>query len=153
MLENFAASIEASAFGMAARESAWLYPAANLVHLLGLVCLVGGIGVVDLRLVGAFRTLPLATLSRALTPIAIAGLLMLAASGPVLFAADATALIRSPRFLTKLTLIAVALANALAFRFWWRAGETPSWPLRMLAGASLLLWLTVAALGRLIAYA
>lgn len=153
MLENFAASIEASAFGMAARESAWLYPAANLVHLLGLVCLVGGIGVVDLRLVGAFRTLPLAALSRALTPIAIAGLLMLAASGPILFAADATALVRSSRFLTKLALIAIALANALAFRFWWRGEETPSRPLQILAGASILLWLTVAALGRLIAYA
>lgn len=153
MIEGFAAAIEASAFGTAARESAWLYPAANLVHLLGLVCLVGGIGVVDLRLVGAFRNLPLAALSRALTPIAVAGILMLAASGPVLFAADATALARSPRFLTKLALIAVALTNALAFRFWWRGEETPSWPLRALAGVSILLWLTVAALGRLIAYA
>lgn len=153
MLEGFAATIEASAFGAAARESAWLYPAANLVHLLGLVCLIGGIGVVDLRLVGAFRALPLASLSRALTPIAIAGILMLAASGTVLFAADATALVRSPRFLTKLTLIAIALANALAFRFWWRGEAAPSWPLRTLAGASVLLWLAVAALGRLIAYA
>ena len=153
MLEAFAGLIEASAFGTAARESDWLYPAANLVHLLGLVCLVGGIGVVDLRLVGAFRSLPLAALSRTLTPIAIAGILMLAASGTILFAADATALIRSPRFLTKLVLIAIALTNALAFRFWWRGEEAPPWPLRILAGASVLLWLTVAALGRLIAYA
>lgn len=153
MIEGFAAAIEASPFGTAARESAWLYPVANLVHLLGLICLIGGIGVVDLRLVGAFRALPLAALSRALTPIAVAGLVMLAASGTVLFAADATALIRSPRFLTKLALIAIALANAFAFRFWWRGEAAPSWPLRMIAGASILLWLTVAALGRLIAYA
>ncbi|MGK6319376.1 DUF6644 family protein [Sphingomonas sp. DT-204] len=153
MIEGFAAAIEASAFGTAARESAWLYPAANLVHLLGLVCLVGGIGVVDLRLVGAFRALPLPALSRALVPVAVAGLVMLAASGTVLFAADATALVRSPRFLLKLALIAIALINALAFRFRWRGEEAPSWPLRAIAGASILLWLTVAALGRLIAYA
>jgi hypothetical protein len=108
---------------------------------------------VDLRLVGAFRALPLVALSRALTPFAIAGILMLAASGTVLFAADAGALVRSPRFLTKLLLIAIALTNALAFRFWWRGEEVPPWPLKILAGASLLLWISVAALGRLIAYA
>jgi hypothetical protein len=153
LLESFAAALEASAFGAAARESSWLYPVANLIHLLGLVCLVGGIGLVDLRLVGGFRSLPLADLSRLLTPIAVAGIVMLAASGTVLFAADAGALTRSPRFLAKLILIAVALANAMAFRLWWRPGREPSWGLRAMAGASILLWLTVAALGRLIAYA
>ncbi len=153
MLEGLAATLEVSAFGKVARESAWLYPAANLIHLLGLVWLVGGIGLVDLRLVGAFRALPLVALSRALTPFAIAGILMLAASGTVLFAADASALVRSPRFLTKLLLIAIALANALAFRFWWRGEEVPPRLLKILAGASLLLWISVAALGRLIAYA
>ena len=153
MILAVARSIEASGFGTAARESAWLYPAANLVHLLGLVCLVGGIGLVDLRLAGAFRSLPLAALSRALTPVAIAGIVMLVASGTILFAADATALVRSPRFRTKLALIAAALANAVAFRLLWRGEEQPRAVLRAMAGASILMWLSVAALGRLIAYA
>lgn len=153
-MEAIAATIEASAFGAFARGSSWVYPAANLAHLLGLVLLVGGIGILDLRLAGAFRFVPLAPLSRALTPLAIAGLVLMVLSGPVLFAADAKSLAGSPLLRWKLVLIAVALLNALAFRRLWTGGEgEPPVPLRAMAVASIGLWLTVAALGRLIAYA
>ncbi|MDB5682875.1 MAG: hypothetical protein JWM75_573 [Sphingomonas bacterium] len=153
-MEAFATAIEASALGGFARQSAWAYPFANLVHLLGLVLLIGGIGIVDLRLAGAFRALPLRALSRALTPLAIAGLGCMAVSGPMLFAADAAALVRSDRFAWKLGLIVIALANAALFRLLWREGEEePALPLRIMAVTSIGLWLTVAALGRLIAYA
>lgn len=115
--------------------------------------LLGAIGVVDLRIAGAFRALPLDPLIRTLTPLAIGGLTLLALSGPVLFAADATALIRSDIFWRKLTLIGIALLNALAFRR-VRRGRTgePDIVERVMAIASILLWLTVAALGRMIAY-
>jgi len=152
-MEHLAAVIEASAFGTAARESPWLYPVANLVHLFGLVLLVGGIGIVDLRVAGFFRSLPLTAVSRALTPFAVTGIILLALSGAVQFAADATALIHSPRFGWKLVLIAIALANALAFRWLWSPGSEPTASLKAMALGSVLLWLTIAALGRLIAYA
>ena len=152
-METFAAAIEASAVGSFVRESSWAYPVTNLLHLLGLVLLVGSIGVLDLRIVGAFRALPLAHLSRALTPLALGGLVLMILSGPLLFSADAVALSRSGTFGWKLALIVVALANALAFRWLWRdrLGE-PSLTLRAMALASLGLWLWIAALGRLIAY-
>ncbi|MDP3383095.1 MAG: hypothetical protein Q8S47_07195, partial [Phenylobacterium sp.] len=67
-MEALAALLEASALGQWARGSAVAYPVANVAHLLGLVLLVGGIGVVDLRLAGLWRGLPIAALSRALTP-------------------------------------------------------------------------------------
>ena len=153
MIDALAAAIEASALGGFARGSAWAYPIANLVHLLGLVLLLGGIGIADLRLIGLFPALPRAALLRALTPVAIAGLALLALSGPILFAADATALARSSTFRWKLALIAIALLNALAFRL-LKLGRSdrPGAIERPLAALSLLLWLTVAALGRLIAY-
>jgi hypothetical protein len=136
-----------------ASEVAWVYPTANTLHLLGLVMLVGGIGVVDLRVLGLWRRLPLAELSRALTPVAMAGLMLLAATGIVLFGADGAALARSGTFHRKLVLIALALANAAAFRWLWR---DPVEPLpagaKVMAGASLLLWLAVGTLGRWIAY-
>jgi hypothetical protein len=152
LLETLAALVEPSALGVTARESPWVYPVANLAHLLGLVLLIGGIGLVDLRIAGWFRALPLDALSRLLTPLAIGGLVLLACSGVFLFAADATALARSSRFQLKLVLIVLALLNALAFRALWRGGE-PGLLLRAMAAGSLILWLTVAALGRLIAYA
>lgn len=157
MLAEFAEAIQALPFGIWAGRSASAYPVANLVHLLGLVMLVGGIGLVDLRLAGAFRSLPTAALSRALTPVAIAGLLLMLPSGLILFAADAEAMAASATFKRKLVLIALALANAVLFRWIWNkriADWDISPPLagRLMAGASLILWLLVAAHGRMIAY-
>jgi hypothetical protein len=135
------------------RSAPWAYPLANTLHLLGLVMLVGGIGLVDLRVIGLWRGLPLAALSAALTPVAIVGLALQAASGLVLFAADGKALSGSPVFHIKLVLIALALTNALVFRLRWRALPSElSAAARLSAAASLLLWLSVGTAGRLIAY-
>ena len=156
-LSNFAEAVQASPFGAWAAQSAYAYPAANVIHLLGLVMLVGGIGIVDLRLAGAFRSLPPAALSRTLTPVAIAGLLLMVPSGFTMFAADAEALAASATFQRKLLLIALALTNAVIFRWAWGA-RIADWdvapPLvgRVMAAASLLLWMSVGAMGRMIAY-
>ena len=156
-LAGFAEALQASSFGVWAGQSSIAYPVANVAHLLGLVMPVGGIGVVDLRLAGAFPSLPPAALSRALTPVAIAGLLLMLPSGFTMFAADAEALATSDIFFRKLVLIALALANAVAFRWLW-GRRIADWhiapPLagRLMAAVSLLLWLTVGTLGRLIAY-
>lgn len=148
-----AARIEASSIGTSMRESALAYPVANLVHLLGLVMLVGAIGLVDLRVAGALTRLPLKPVVAALTPFGVTGLLLLAVSGPLLFAADAIALSRSDMFLRKLVLIAIALANALFFRWHWRrSGPRADAVAKISAIASVCLWIAVAALGRLIAY-
>ena len=146
-----------SSFGQWAGRSHYAYPVANLVHLLGLVMLVGGIGIVDLRLAGAFPSLPTAALARVLTPVAFAGLLLMLPSGITMFAADAEAMARSATFQRKLVLIALALANAILFRWLWNK-RIPNWdespPLsgRLMAGLSILLWLAVAVHGRMIAY-
>ena len=118
--------------------------------------LVGGIGLLDLRLVGLFRSLPVAALSRALTPVAIAGLTLMIPSGLTMVAADA-AVAESATFRWKMLLIAIALANALAFRFFWRDridrwDESPPLAGRAMAAGSILLWLLVATMGRMIAY-
>ena len=153
----YAAWLDAVGLAQWSRASPWIYPIANIAHLLGLVMLVGGIGVVDLRLAGLWRALPAAALSRALTPVALAGLAIMVASGTLLFAADGAALAASDTFHRKLVLIALALANALAFRLIWQrrvnAGQELPLPLgRAMAALSLLLWLAVGTLGRLIAY-
>ncbi len=140
-----------------ARGSAWVYPIANVLHVLGAIMLVGGIGIVDLRVAGLWKTLPVVALSRALTPVAIAGLLMQGSSGFVMFAADSTALAGSGVFQAKLVLIVLALANAAWFRRHWRraAGGSayePSAVSRASAFASLALWTAIVVEGRLIAY-
>jgi hypothetical protein len=156
-LAGLAEALESSGFGMWASRSAWAYPIANVVHVLGLVLLLGGIGIVDLRILGAFPRLPLPALSAALTPLAVAGLILILISGLTMFAADASAMAASGTFRRKLILIALALTNALAFRLMF-GGRIAGWTVnpppaaKVMALASLFLWIGVAILGRMIAY-
>ena len=156
----FARIVEAlatSSFGQWAGGSALAYPVANVVHLLGLVMLVGAIGIVDLRLMGAFRAIPAAPLYRSLIPIAIAGLVLMVPSGATMFAADAAGMAGSAVFRWKITLVGVAIANAVAFHVLWRHhieqwDTDPPFAGRLMAAGSAMLWLTIAGLGRMIAY-
>ena len=154
MLLRIAEAVAATPFAGWAAASPQAYPAANVLHLLGLVLLIGGIGLIDLRLLGAFSKLPLRSLAEALTPLGIAGVLILMASGSVMFAADAVALAKSDTFQIKLVLIGIALLNAIAFRILYRRLDAapPAAPARLMALVSLALWLSVATYGRLIAY-
>lgn len=154
MLAAIAERVAATPFAEWAAGSSYAYPAANVIHVLALVLLLGGIGLTDLRIAGLFRELPLQSLSRALVPIAATGVLILAASGSILFAADAKSLAQSGTFRLKLVLIAVALANVALFRWQYGAAvvDPPPSGARVLALASLLLWASVAIAGRLIPY-
>jgi len=151
-MEALALALEGSALGSGLRRSLVLYPAVNLVHLTGLVMLVGGIGLLDLRILGFGRTVPLVALSRFVTPIAITGLLLMAASGVLMLAPDASGLIRSPLFLAKMTLVAVGVINALLFRRLFGHLERAPGRARLMALGSLAIWLTVAGLGRWVGY-
>jgi hypothetical protein len=156
LLADLAAWLEGIGFVGWVRGGRHIYPLANSVHLLGLVMLVGGIGIVDLRIAGMWRALPVAILARSLTPIAVAGLGLMVASGLILFAADGEALSASAMFHRKLVLVTLALANALVFRLIWQRrierGMEPPLPARAMAIVSLLLWLAAGTAGRLIAY-
>ncbi|MFC4255747.1 DUF6644 family protein [Croceibacterium xixiisoli] len=157
MLLWLAEGLDDAGIGPWVREVGWVYPWVNVLHLLGLVMLVGGIGLLDLRVLGLFRDLPLAILSRVLTPVAVIGFVVQLLTGLLLFAADGPTLANAALFQAKLVLLALVMVNAGAFRVAWarqpahiRRHPTPA--LRLSALASLLLWLTIAALGRLIAY-
>lgn len=149
--------LEAAGLVEWARGGTHVYPWANVLHVLGVVMLLGGIGVLDARIAGAWKQLPLDALSRALTPVAIAGLAVQSASGLVLFAADGVALAASRTFHWKLGLLALGLLNAVVFHYRWRklangGPPMPDLPARAAALLSLGVWIAVAVAGRLIAY-
>ncbi len=65
MLLPFFEWCEATAIGQAIRESLWLFPVIESIHLLGLAMIGGAILVVDLRLLGfGLRHQPVAQLAR-----------------------------------------------------------------------------------------
>ncbi len=156
-LSRWAAWLEASPIGEWMRVSDFAYPAVNVVHLAGLVLLVGSMLVLDLRLLGIGRRLQLSEVSSLLTPLAVAGLVILLLSGVLLFSADAGPLLNNPLLPFKLGFILLGIVNALLFRAIW-AGRLSLWdqdpPVlgRIQAVASLLLWIAAATCGRLLAY-
>ena len=106
-------ALEQSALGTAIRQSVWIYPAANTVHILGLTLLAASVAVMDLRLLGAFReTVPAAVIVPA-RRLAMLGLTIMVLSGLVLFTAEATHVAMNPVFQIKMGLIGLAILNAL----------------------------------------
>ena len=153
-------AIEASAFGQAMRDSAWLFAAVKSVHMVGIVILVGSIGALDLRLLGLRRAVPVRRLAGRVLPWTAASFLLIVPSGLAMFVANAGELIASPVFASKIGLIMLAGANAGIFHAGvfrgaakWNVNVMPPLAARAAAAVSLALWVSVIACGRSIAQA
>ncbi|MCS6854719.1 MAG: hypothetical protein NZ523_08210 [Elioraea sp.] len=149
---GWAVALETSAFGRFAREDPLLYPLASVLHVLGVGLLVGAILAFDLRVLGFGRAIPLGAAAGLLLPLARLGFLLLLVSGPVLLAADATALAANPAAWAKAGLIMLALTNVAVFHRLVASRGEPRSLLRLSAVVSALAWLGAAACGRAIAY-
>ncbi|MCA3572295.1 MAG: hypothetical protein IOC86_00140 [Aestuariivirga sp.] len=142
-------ALQESWLGGLVRRSALLYPAANILHVLGVMGFFALVAVMDLALLGALKPVAPRQLVARLRPMALGLFLLVAATGLVLLAPEAAAIAGNPAFLAKGALLLLALANVIANTLALRRSEAAA---RLTAGLSLLLWLGVAALGRLIAY-
>ena len=135
------------------QESGWIYAGVNTLHVLGVALLVGAIVLLDLRLLGLWRSAPVATIAGPAVAIASAGLGLAIASGAALFIVQATEYVANPFLYLKFSAILVGLLNIAALRL---AGDWTGEGLgrrRALAGLlSLLAWLTALTAGRMIAY-
>lgn len=151
MLELLQA-IQASAYAAYIRESSLLYPLANVAHVVAVMVFFAAVAAMDLRLMRVIRGTPAPLVIARLRPVAIGALVVIAATGALLFAPEAVSIGRNWAFLLKLAAIALALVN-IAVNDWalHRSGEK-SQTAQLTAGLSLILWLSVASLGRLIAY-
>ena len=153
--------IEASALGRIMRESGpWTYPLVNLSHILGVASLFGSVLVLDLRLLGLWRRVPLAAIADATVPVAVAGFALAATAGSGMLATNGTEYVGNPFLAIKFPAIACAGLNLLVLSRsrGWRARRQrepthqENRRLAVMGGISLLCWLTAIAAGRLIAY-
>jgi hypothetical protein len=154
MVTEALAVLEASALGQAARGTSWLYPLANLLHVLGAALLVGGIAVLDVALIRG-RAEAADAIARIAVPLAIFGIVLQVATGVVLVSAEATAVGRNPAFLAKLGLILLGLVNISAYHAWRRrtfAHRAAPGRLRLHGALSLATWVLALLAGRAIAY-
>ncbi len=152
----WAQAIERSALGDFIRESAWLYPWSNVVHVLGVALMVGAIAVLDLRLLGLLRGGRPADAAALALPVAKVGFALAVPSGVILFIAEANGVVTNWVFLVKFAAIAAGLANIVLFHR-GRFRDIEAWTAvpasaRGAAAVSLAAWTTAAVCGRYAAY-
>jgi hypothetical protein len=152
--------LEASILAVSIRKSTWAYPILEIIHITGIVLLAGAAMMFDLRLLGLSKRLPVSMLAGHLLPWSRIGLfILIIPSGFLLFITNATTLAADPVFWIKMSLLVTAILNAIFFhRVVWHSianwNEQASTPLSVKAVAcfSILLWISVIACGRLLAY-
>jgi len=139
----------------------WTYGLLNLAHIIGIGSLFGAVLLLDLRLLGFWRSIPAATLIRPTVPLAASGFVLAIASGIMMISFNATEYHGNPFLYVKLPVIVLGLVNvAIINRLgaWRRAAaglSSEPGDQRLLAffgGLSLLIWLTVISCGRMIGY-
>ena len=154
----FLRTIEESGFSAWLRESEspFAFYFVLLFHTFGLALLVGANAVIDLRLLGIEREIPLMPLKR-LFGIMWAGFAINAASGVLLLIAYPTKALTNPVFYLKLVLIAIAVwvmtrLNSQVFGDPSSSEATMMAQAKRLAKWSLALWIGAITAGRLLAY-
>ncbi len=138
----------------------WAYGVVNLVHIMSVATLFGSVLLLDLKLLGAWRRVPLAALEQPTIPLAVAGFCCAALSGVCLLTTNATDYLGNPFVPIKFAAIALGLLNVAI------VVSLPAWRARhaeplasnhrraliAAGGTSLACWITAAAAGRMIGY-
>jgi len=145
-------ALQESSFAAYVRDSILLYPFANITHVVAVIAFFGVVAAMDLRLLGAFGGTPAKLIIAKLRPVAVIGFIVIAATGFILFSAEAVALARNPAFQIKLAAIALALVNIAVNEWNLQARGEAAGLVRVTAALSLFIWLFIATMGRAIAY-
>jgi hypothetical protein len=155
---EFLVWLEGTAIANAIRTIRWLYPALETTHYIGLSMLVGGILLIDLRVLGVARALQLKSMI-GLLPFVWAGFIVNVLSGSMLFIYGATSFGPNPAFQLKMAFMVLAGLNALAFDVAvrrsggdWVVADRPPAVVKGFATLSLVFWLCVVTTGRWMAY-
>lgn len=154
--------LEASAFADLLRNlGIWTYGIVNLIHILGIGTLLGSVLLLDLRLMGAWRSIPLPVIARPTVPLAATGFVLAVTSGIAMLSFNTTEYHGNPFLYIKLPTLVVALLNVGIIQRLpaWRRAVTgdalqqgDQRVLTMAGSTSLLLWLIVITCGRMIGY-
>lgn len=157
---DFCRWLQQTSWATAIRDSLWLFPIIETLHIFGIVALVGSTSILDLRLMGlTFREEPVSKLARRFLPWTWFGFLVQVSTGFLMFASEALKMYGNWAFVMKMILIGVAGLNAfvfhsLAYQSVDKWDNDPIAPVsaRIAGTVSILLWFGIVALGRWIAY-
>ena len=141
------------------RESDWLFPTIETVHVLALVLVVGSIMTVDLRLLGLTnKERPFSELAGEMLPWTWVAFAVAASAGLLMFSSKAVIYYGNIPFRLKMVCLLLAGINMVLFH-WLGTRHLDTWDrtrppnlAKFAGGASLLLWTTIVAAGRWIGF-
>lgn len=144
----------------AIRESVFVFPIIEGIHLLAIGVSAGLIVLTDLRLLGVMMKKDAASkVLGSILPFTIGGFVVVFISGSLLFWAEAAKSYRNPWFRFKLLFLLMAGLNALYFHLGvyrrmgkWDNDPVPPRQARVAGAASIVIWGLVIWLGRQFAY-
>ena len=147
---------EASAPGTAIRDSRWLFPVIEAVHLLGLALMGGLVLLVDMRLMGlAMPRKPVAALAREIQPWLISALAVMLTTGLLLYISEPMKLYYNAAFWMKMEFLSSAIVYTFTVRRAVLAADQsrvgPVWG-KLVALVSIALWAGVGIGGRAIGF-
>src|SRR5687768_9649830 len=142
--------------------SVWAHPTVLTLHTAGLAVLVGACWVLNLRLLGINRHVPLSAF-RWVFPVIAIGLTVNIVTGVLLFVKNASTWGTALPFFVKMFLVAASVATLVPIRAHVLRGDDPSavpagsarakaGSVRLWAVASILFWSAAVTAGRLLAY-
>ena len=158
MLESLTSLIIDSPLNQWILDTYWLWPVLEIVHFFGLSLLLGGLVIIDLRLMGYFRSLNLETINN-LVPLVICGFSLNLVTGILFFIGDPMRYSVNIGFQIKMGLVILAGLNTLFYSWkikpllvnWGANSDTPN-RAKVIGLISLSAWTGVLVLGRLIPY-
>jgi uncharacterized membrane protein len=159
-LSRFVAWLAQTQGSIALHESLYMYTWIESVHVIGIMLFVGTIAMVDLRLLGrAFTNTTVSEMTARVLPWTVAGFVVMAITGLLLFYAIPVRTFHSVWFRAKVLLLVVAALNIWFFhrrvqrdRERWDREKVPPRGARVSAAISLAAWAGVVVVGRMIAY-
>ena len=152
--------LEHSGIGTEIRESTLWFPLIEGLHVLGLSISVGLIVVSDLRLAGLLlKKRSASEVWGQFLPWLTPGFILMTITGVLLFVSHAFSAYNSYAFRTKLVLLILAAVNAAYYHLTvyrkmdtWDNDLVPPAGARFAGWASLVLWVTIITMGRIMAY-
>jgi hypothetical protein len=134
--------------------SVWAFPTVLTLHTMGMAALAGASWVLDLRLLGVNRRVPLSSY-RWVFPVVGIGLFVNVVTGVMLFMKKATTWGTAMPFLVKMSFVFASVATVALLRSHILRNDADnevSGSARLLAIASVLTWTGAVTAGRLLAY-
>jgi hypothetical protein len=159
-LRNLCEWVDTFPSSIAIRESQYVYAFFLTSHVIGMCVFAGLVVMMDLRLMGiGNRRTPFTQIQRRLFPWQMFGMAVSVTGGLLLVYADPLRFYDNIYFWIKMTMMALAGVNAMAFHLityrsvgTWNADPVTPFGARLAGALSLVMWAGVVVSGRLIAY-